>query len=306
MSLPLGADPRPSGRTGAGTPALGGIAVALGGLLAILSGLRRRSRLGLVLAALGGLLVYRGVTGASLLERLIDLRSLRRPRHRLRYGSARERSDGAVAWAVQTIGREREPVYLFWREPGNLALVHDWVEHVTPGDEGRQTWRLKGPGEMRTTVEMATIEDVPLERIAWEAVDPAGAEDHAGADDHAGANREPLRVRVDLRERPGRRETEVVLTARLPAAAGPLGGLLQGVMATVTEAHLGEALRRARQLLETGEMATTEGQPSGRRRTGEQPGLVPVGPGRRDTVPSSIGTQSSREHDPASRGVRVG
>jgi uncharacterized membrane protein len=275
MPLPMGVDPHPSARTSAGTPGLGGLLFALAGILTILVGLRRRSKLRFLYVALGGGLVYRGVTGMSLAERLVDFRSLTRPRHRsrrLRHGSRPGRAS-FVAWAVTTINRQREPVYLFWREPGNVALIHDWVEQVTPGDGGRERWRMKGPGGMRTTVEMERTEDENLERVAWDAVGP-----DADA-------REPLRIRVDMRDRASRRETEVVLTVRLPAASGPLGNLLQHVMGTVAEQHLSHALARARQLLETGEMATTHGQPSGRRRSGEPGGLVPVGPGRRDTVP---------------------
>jgi hypothetical protein len=87
-----------------------------------------------------------------------------------------------------------------------------------------------------------------------------------------------MRVQLDLRDAP-RSGTEIVLAARLPAG-GPLDAVRR-LTGGAPRAQLDEMLRRARALLETGEIPTAESQPSGRASEAQpaEPPRVPAGAG---------------------------
>lgn len=243
MELPIGADLRPSARTGLGTPGVGGMLIAAAGAAAVVVGLLRRSLLGAALALVGAALAYRGLTGMSLLERLRDGDAASHPRYRLSMSMRPPRS--TMVTATISVNRELEPVFLFWRNPANLTLLDGLVANVTPVGDGLVRWWIDGRGGVGTMLDMRLIEEVPLERVAWRSTDGADA-----------------RFSVELRGAP-RGGTEVHVAARFPrrtALPRPLGELL----APAPQAQLDGMLRKARALIEAGEIATTEGQPSGR------------------------------------------
>ncbi len=258
MNRPLGLDLRPSARTGLGTPGLGGLALAAVGGTALLVGVRRRSPAGAAVALVGGALASRGLTGAGLGERLVDVGSATRPRFRL---STPINPEGDVISSAITVNREREPVWLFWRNPSNIALLHGWIAGVAIADDGRQTWRVEPPGAPATDIDTRVVDEIELERMAW-----------------ASTGDEPMRIQLDLRDAP-RGGTEIVLAARLPGG-GPLEAVRR-LTGGAARTQLDEMLRRARALLETGEIPTAEAQPSGR--AGEvhppEPARLPVGAG---------------------------
>lgn len=68
-----------------------------------------------------------------------------------------------------------------------------------------------------------------------------------------------------LREAPGGRGTIVSVHLEYVPVGGSLGTALARMMGQSPQRLVAESLRRARQLLETGVLATTEGQPAGRR-----------------------------------------
>jgi uncharacterized membrane protein len=71
---------------------------------------------------------------------------------------------------------------------------------------------------------------------------------------------------VSFRELPSGRGTEVRLRLDFTPPAGVIGGGLARVFDGALETQLRSELKRMKQLMETGEVATTEGQPSGRNR----------------------------------------
>ncbi len=68
-----------------------------------------------------------------------------------------------------------------------------------------------------------------------------------------------------LRDAPGGRGTVVEVRLEYAPSGGSLGRALAHIMGQSPQRMVAEGLRRARQLLETGVIATTEGQPTGRR-----------------------------------------
>ncbi|MFL5681208.1 MAG: hypothetical protein ACJ77B_11475 [Chloroflexota bacterium] len=249
MERPLGLDLRPTARTGSGAPGLGGLILAAAGFVLALLGLRRGSIKGAIMALAGAGLAYRGLTGMDAIERLVDPKSAAQP---VEFPATESTPVDHTRTAATTINRDREPVYEFWRDPANLTLLHGPIEGITVTDDGRQRWRLAGAAGPAIELDMRSADDVPFERLAWESVGDGPIPMSGG----------PVRILVAFSDAPRASGTEVRLSLRLPG--GPIAGGLERLFGPALEAQLRESLRRARQLLEVGEIATTEGQASGR------------------------------------------
>ncbi|HEX9788653.1 MAG TPA: SRPBCC family protein [Candidatus Binatia bacterium] len=147
------------------------------------------------------------------------------------------------------INRPAEEIYRFWREFKNLPRVMEHLESVEVIDDKRSLWAAKGPAGKRVQWEAAITEDRPNELIAWRSSEGSTVENSG---------------RVRFEPAPGIRGTLV----RVELNYRPPGGLLAATFAKLLgeepELQLEEDLRRLKQLMETGEIITTEGQPAGR------------------------------------------
>ena len=92
--------------------------------------------------------------------------------------------------------------------------------------------------------------DVPSTELAWRAT-------RGEALMHFGS--------LGLRDAPGGRGTVVSVRLEYLPSGGSLGAALSHLMGRSPQRVLADKLRRARSLLETGEVPTTNGQPTGRR-----------------------------------------
>jgi uncharacterized membrane protein len=147
------------------------------------------------------------------------------------------------------IGRPAEEIYRFWRDFKNLSRVMDHLESVEIIDNKRSRWVAKGPGGKRVQWEADITEDRPNELIAWRSIEGSTVETSGSVRfEPAPAGRGTL-VRVALNYRP---------------PAGLLGATIAKLMGEEPGLQLEEDLRRLKQIMETGEIITTEGQPSGR------------------------------------------
>jgi uncharacterized membrane protein len=92
------------------------------------------------------------------------------------------------------------------------------------------------------------ITDRPNEVIAWRSL-PGSQVDTAGS--------------VHFRTAPGSRGTEVRVTLKFDPPGGKLGAGLARLFGESPEGQIMDDLRHFKQLMETGETPTTEGQPMG-------------------------------------------
>jgi uncharacterized membrane protein len=92
------------------------------------------------------------------------------------------------------------------------------------------------------------VEDRPSALVAWRSLPEATV---------------PNEGRLELAPAPGGRGTEVRLSMAYRPPGGPLAELLAKALGADPSAQMREDLRRLKQLLETGEIPTTEGQPAG-------------------------------------------
>jgi uncharacterized membrane protein len=211
-------------------------------------GLKKRSIGGLILGAIGGTLLFRGATGhcpvyaglgVSTADETGDERNVS-----VRYGR------GVRVEKAVTVNAPAEQVYTFWRNFSNLPRFMHNLEAVEVRDEKRSRWVAKGPAGKDVEWEAEIINEIPNELIGWRSVD--GSEvDNAGS--------------VHFKQVPGGRGTEVKVVLRYDPPAGKLGATVSKLLGEDPAANVHEDLRRLKMLLETGEIATIEGQSSGRK-----------------------------------------
>jgi uncharacterized membrane protein len=212
-----------------------------GGTLA-LYGLTRGTVAGVVLAALGGSLVYRGATAHCPLYEALGLNSAAG-------GAGHVGNVGIKVEKQITIDRPARELYAYWRNFENLPRVMSHVRSVTVIEPSRSHWVVDGPAG--TTVEWDAVihNDVPNEIIAWRSAE--GAEVAS-----AGA--------VVFRSAPGGRGTEVKVSLQYNPPGGVLGSLVARLFGDAPEQQIEEDLRRFKRIMEGREAASGEGQSSGR------------------------------------------
>jgi uncharacterized membrane protein len=225
------------------------ISGAAGAVLALL-GVSRRSIPGLLLAAIGGSLIYRAATGHCHMYEALGIDTAHPPRA----------DDGGSAppeayfnRSIQvchafTVNRTPEELYDYWRQLENLPHILSYLESVTVLDERRSHWVAKGPLDMKWEWDAEIINDERPRVIAWRSVGNADV-DNAGS--------------VQFIEGPQGRGTEVKVVIDYIPTGGRFGQIIAKVLGRDPSAVVREGLRDFKRFMETGETPTTEGQPRG-------------------------------------------
>ena len=145
-----------------------------------------------------------------------------------------------------TINRPAAELFAYWRDFANLANFMENVVRVDVLDDTRSRWVVKAPAGK--TVEWdAIVSDEAADRyIAW-----ASAE---GAD-------VPNSGRVEFKEA-GARGTVVTATILYDPPAGTIGKLVAKLFQREPAIQARRDLRRFKQLMETGEIATAAMNPA--------------------------------------------
>lgn len=209
-------------------------------------GLKRRSIPGMVLAAVGGALVWRGASGRCPVYGVAGISTADEyPRHvSVPYGK------GIRVEKSVTINSTPDRLYAFWRNFENLPRFMDHLQSVQVIDDKRSRWSAKGPARLRAEWEAEIINEVPNELIGWRSVDGSRV-DNAGS--------------VHFTEATGGRGTEVKVVLRYDPPGGILGAAFAKLFGEDPKHQIGEDLRRLKQIIETGEVATIENQSTGRK-----------------------------------------
>lgn len=210
-----------------------------GGLVLAFAGLKKISTGGILMALTGGVLLYRGITGNCPVNTALD-RNTAEP-DGLR--------DGIDLDTTLTIQQPREEVYRHWRHLENLPQFMHHLSDVRQLDARRSHWIAPVPKtdtEIEWDAELVAEEE--NRRLAWRSVDDA-AVDNAGE--------------VLFDDAPGGRGTEVHVHLSYRPPAGIAGIGVAKLLNPVFEQMVKEDLRRFKHVMETGEIPTTEGQPTG-------------------------------------------
>lgn len=142
-----------------------------------------------------------------------------------------------------TINRPRDELYAFWRDFRNLPRFMENIEAVEVIDEKRSHWMVSAPAGESVEWDSIIEEDVPGERICWSTVPGTGIE-HSG--------------QIEFRDAQGGRGTEVTATILYNPPAGKIGKVLAKLFQKEPKIQARRDLRRFKQLMETGELATSE------------------------------------------------
>lgn len=156
-------------------------------------------------------------------------------------------SSGKQLEESTTVARPVSEVYAYWRDFTHLPYFCVYLRDVTVIDDKRSRWTVEGPAGKSLTWEASISEDRPNELIGWRS--------HEGSDFvNAGS--------VRFREAPGGRGTEISITFAYNPPGGAIGSLIAKLSGKEPAFLLREQIRRFKQLMETGEIPTIEGQPA--------------------------------------------
>lgn len=225
---------------------IGGGALAVFGLTRLLT---RGSVGGAVLALVGGALVYRGTTGHCNMYQALGIDTSEAGDNP--NVSVRGNKGFKVEKSVN-INKSPEELYRFWRNFENLPRFMNHLEDVTVTGDNRSHWVAKAPAGGTVQWEAEVYNEKENELIAWRSLE--------GADvDNAGS----VRFEPDQ----AGRGTTVRVTLKYDPPGGIIGKVVAKLFGEAPDQQVEEDLRRFKQLMETGETPTTEGQPSGRSAT---------------------------------------
>lgn len=221
---------------------------SLGGGALTLYGLLRRDRSGWALAATGGVLTYRGMSGHSYLYQGFGIDTNQRE---LPPATSVPDQYGIKIEKAVTIERSPRELYQFWRHFENLPRIMEHLKEVRVIDETHSHWIVKAPAGKEVEWDAEIINDKENELVAWRSL-PGGRIANAGS--------------VHFTPAPGGRGTVVRVVLEYAPPAGRPGAFFAKIFGEEPELQMREDLRHFKQIMEAGEIPTTRGQPAGRRK----------------------------------------
>jgi uncharacterized membrane protein len=205
-----------------------------GGLLAAI-GLQRRGGSGIALAALGGDLLRRAITGHSYAYEAIGIRTAEK-------GQGAETTSVPYELGIRvdrsiTINKPRHEVFRFWSNLENLPTFMKHVESIQQLEGGRSRWTVCAPAGRKVSWDAVIHNQIDNEMIAWRSL-PGGDVDHAGS--------------VWFMDAPAGRGTEVKVELQYNPPAGIIGAAVASLWGEEPGRQIGDDLERLKEHLETG------------------------------------------------------
>lgn len=205
----------------------------IGGGALVLMGLRQGSLRGALTALAGGGLIYQGATKQSTIQQAQEAMGVNQP---------------IKVEKTVTINKPADELYRFWHNFENLPTFMKHLKSVKVYNEKRSHWIANAPLGNSVEWDADILEDRENEFISWASVE--------GADvDNSGF--------VRFKKATGDRGTEVKVVLEYNPPGGALASVVAKLFGEEPEQQIGDELRRFKMLMEAGEIATTEGQPSG-------------------------------------------
>lgn len=209
------------------------VAAALGGASLMILGMQKKSLPGLGLAAFGGFLLYRGITG-------------QRGRRRSGRNVSVPYESGIRVDRTIVIGKSPEEVYQYWRNLENLPRFMRHLQSVQEVDNKHSHWVAKAPAGRSVEWKAEIINEIPNKLIGWRSLE--------GADvDNAGS--------VHFAPVDGGFGTEVRVSLQYNPPGGALGALFAKLFGEEPSRQIADDLDRLKQMMENGAIS------SGKQRT---------------------------------------
>ncbi len=147
---------------------------------------------------------------------------------------------GNIVGRAVTINRPAGELFAYFRDFSNLPTFMENVERIDVLDERRSHWVVKGPAGKSYEWTSAITEEAPDSLIAWSSEDGADV---------------PNSGRIEFRDA-GTRGTVVTATILYDTPGGVIGKLIAKMFQREPAIQARRDLRRFKQLMETGEIAT--------------------------------------------------
>jgi len=149
--------------------------------------------------------------------------------------------DRALVAETVTINCPAQELYAFWRRPANLVAVMDNIASIEPIDDTRSRWTVKAPAGREVSWESVITNDVPGKELTWQSAPGA---------DIANSGR------IEFQDA-GARGTVVRAVIAYDPPGGAIGQLIAKLFQREPRLQARRDLRRFKQLMETGEIATS-------------------------------------------------
>nr|WP_199326311.1 SRPBCC family protein [Nostoc parmelioides] len=207
----------------------------IGGGALVLLGLRQASLRGVLTALAGGGLIYQGATKQSTIQQAQEAIGINKP---------------IKVEKTVTINKPADELYRYWHNFENLPTFMKHLKSVKVYNEKRSHWIANAPLGNSVEWNADILEDRENEFISWASAEGADVENSGF---------------VRFQKAPGDRGTEVKVVLEYNPPGGALAAVVAKLFGEEPEQQIGDELRRFKMLMEAGEIATTEGQPSGRK-----------------------------------------
>ena len=233
--------------------------VFLGGAL-WLTAFKRQSPATVLGAVIGTICLMRGITGHSRIYQWFGLDSAhpstpatdgqRAPDAPLpRPSKPRKPGDPTQVSSFITIGADAGRLYDVWLEPQTMNQILGHVAHIETQNDGAMHWRADLPLHRTLEWTAQTTDKKAGEFVAWASAPDAPLQSSG---------------RVEFKNAPGNRGTEVHLHAHFEPPLGALGEAAAKFLEIVPSTAASKALRNFKALVETGEIPTLNGNVSAR------------------------------------------
>ena len=209
-----------------------------GGIGLAAYGISQRRLSGWMLAGVGAMLFRRGLSGHCHTYEMLGLNSAGtgEDTRRALGGGAGVHVDESI-----TINKPVAELYRFWRNLENLPRFMSHLESVERVTDTLSRWRARGPAGTEVEWNAEIINEVPDQVIGWKSIEGSDVASAGSVNfDEVGSG---TRVHVRLQYSP---------------PGGKVGAAMARMMGSDPATQIREDLRRFKQLLETGEVATNE------------------------------------------------
>lgn len=227
----------------------------LSGAALLYYGLRQHNASRWALTALGAGLIYQGASGNNLLDYIPVVNEV----PIINRMSSQEPTELRIRKSL-TINRPAAELYEYWRDLSKLPTFMTHVKSVQEVGDNLSHWVVNVMRGMELEWDARITVDRPNEMIAWETLPES-----------------TLQNRGYVKFIPTAYGTEVSVSLEYDPPA-VMGGELAGrAVKFIAEQQIKEEIRNFKRLMETGELPTTDGQPSGRatsRRMEDQHSMV--------------------------------
>ena len=211
------------------------LASTVAGAALAMAGYKRSNK---ALGMLGMGLLARGASGWCPVTAAVDSQAYDTDPTRRYLGGSR----GIMVEDAITIYRPVSEVYSYWRSLENLPRFMEHLEEVHVVDRFHSHWVARGPLGVLVEWDAEVINDIPPTLLSWKSV----------------GNSEVVSA-GSVRFKPsGEHATQVRVKLQYDPPAGKLGATVAWLFGEDPQQQIAEDLRRFKQLLETGEVSTSE------------------------------------------------